>query len=378
MRIGIVTHPAYINYGGILQAYALQTTLEKLGHEVWKIEKPYVYPHMSKAHRVFSICKRVVMKYFFQKDVIIDIDAYACKKTREAMQNTRKFAENHLNIKISENMSQYSDFFDCLIAGSDQVWRYYGNVADLYHYYLDFAVDWNVKRIGYAVSFGNDTLDYPDNILTECKKLAAKFDMVTVREKSGVDVCKKYLHIDARQILDPTMLLTLHEYTELFKCDNEGNETKTKDNKQLACYILDNNNEKQTVIAKVADNYGLNVKYISAQPEKDNEYFDWLVQPSVESWLQNISEAEYVVTDSFHGCVFSILFNKPFVAIVNKQRGEDRFVSLLSLFDLNDRLVKGDNVEISKLHPIDWTIVNEKLKILREESLNYLSKYLQN
>lgn len=368
MNIAIITHPAFTNYGGILQAYALQTALQKLGHKVKKVELPYDYyhPRMTFVHRLASICKQCLKKYLArQSHVVIDLDGYGYRKSKEAMKHTRSFVERHINPLIVNNLNEANGKFDCFISGSDQVWRYYGYDEALLHYFLDFTKDNNVKRIGYAVSFGKNTADYPQALQKKCKALAKKFDAISVREDSGIDICKNELDVNANKVLDPTLLLSSADYIALL-----NKEVKPKHH--IACYILDENKEKAQMLETASKTFSLPLLYLNAQSDNPNEYFDWRVQPSVESWLEGIATSDYVITDSFHGCVFSIIFNKPFWAIGNKERGLDRFLSLLKMFDLEDRLITDREFKFSLNNNIDWGHVNQRMQLLQQASRNFL------
>ncbi len=368
MNIAIITHPAFTNYGGILQAYALQTILQRLGHEVKKVELPYDYyfPRMTLGHRLASICKQCLKKYIARQPyIIIDLDGYGYRKSKEAMVHTRTFVEKHIKPLIVNNLNETKGQFDCLVSGSDQVWRYYGNDETLLHYFLDFIQNDNVKRIGYAISFGKNTADYPSALKERCRALAKKFDAISVREDSGIDICRNELDVNATKVLDPTLLLSSADYLALL-------EKEISLKHHIACYILDESEEKAQMLKTASKTFSLPLLYLNAQSDNPNEYFDWRVQPSVESWLEGIATSDYVITDSFHGCVFSIIFNKPFWAIGNKGRGLDRFLSLLKMFGLEDRLITGGDFDFSIKKDIDWEHVNQRMQILQQESRNFL------
>jgi exopolysaccharide biosynthesis predicted pyruvyltransferase EpsI len=374
MRIAIITHPAYTNFGGILQAYALQIVLQRMGHQVSKIELPYHYVRMTKVHRFLSICKQIIKKYVLNnQNVIIDLDNYGYVHSLEAMENTRKFAEKHLHIIVTNNMKSLEGKFDCFIVGSDQVWRYGGNSDGLKCYFLSFTNGWKIKRIAYAASFGLDRLDYPDDLVDECKSLVQSFNAVSVREKSGVDICKNNFNIEAVHVLDPTMLLDANDYASLF----QNMKIKETANNKLLYYILDETDYTNKIVDTLTQFLGISSFSINAKCDNTKVYFDWRVQPPVENWLRGFYDASFVVTDSFHGTVFSIIFNKPFVTLGNEHRGMDRFNSLLSTFGLNNRLITNtDNLQEIVNKPIDWQEVNNKRAELKKISLDFIYKSL--
>ena len=185
-----------------------------------------------------------------------------------------------------------------------------------------------------------------------CKNLVKKFDAVSVREDSGVDLCKRYLDIDSEHLLDPTMLLKKEDYIRLFENSNTPASPGT-----LMCYILDETPEIELLINKIARERGLIPFRASSKVENNRAPLVERIQPSVEQWLRGFYDAKFIVTDSFHACVFSILFNKPFIAIGNKGRGLSRFISLLSRFSLEDRLLLNLSNEYH-LNEIDWYQIN--------------------
>ena len=354
MRILIKTFRLSSNYGCILQAFALQKVLRDLGHDVvtWDTDVPF-YKRMSRKHRFLSISKQIFRKYIlWQKNIILDIDAFAAKWSALSNKHTKKFVEKHINRLVTNDLHSIDgNQFDCVIAGSDQIWRYYGNEESLKNNFLEFTKNWNCKRIAYAISFGLDKLNYSDELKATCKKLITNFDAISVREDSGVKICKEEFDVDAIQVLDPTLLLKKEDYLSLI----DQNE-KSVNSGELLYYILDETDKKK-------------------QTENPIIPFDWRIQPPVEEWLQGFSNARFVITDSFHACVFSIIFNKPFICIGNKQRGLSRFHSLLSMLCLQNRLVdlKEYDIENALNSIIDWDIVNERLydkRILSYEFLN--------
>ena len=234
MKIGILTLPLHTNYGGILQAYALQTVLERMGHEVCLIEKkrkPFRLP-LWKAPLVYG--KRVLKNLAGHPYPIF----YEQKVNREepiTRQNTDLFIKRYIKRRIVNDFSELKESdFDAIVVGSDQIWRpkyFNGNIEDAY---LKFAEGWNIKRIAYAASFGTDEWEYTAAQTKECARLLKQFDAVSVREASGVDLCRKHFGVEARHVLDPTMLLTAEDYIRLFETAGTPKSPGT-----LLCYILD-------------------------------------------------------------------------------------------------------------------------------------------
>lgn len=363
MRIGIITLPLNTNYGGILQAYALQTVLERLqgGHQVTVFDKNRFYRSSWKKD-IFSYPVRFIQKYVlgWQKSIRWEVE---WRKNETIMgQYTEPFINKYIHRKYCEDLSSLNaNDYDAFVVGSDQIWRpmFYPKISDAY---LKFAEGWAIKRIAYAPSFGTNNWEYSDEQTKECGRLLKMFDKVSVREKEGVSLCKKYFNVDAVHVLDPTMLLTSEDYEKLFRLANTP-----KHKGSLMTYVLDCTDSIIRMIDEISNSNGWTVFETNAKIMDSNAPIEERVQRPVEEWLRGFYDAEFVVTDSFHACVFSILFNKPFLVVGNKSRGMSRIESLLSLFGLESRIVY-DNTNLS-LNKIDWNHVNNKLTELRKESM---------
>lgn len=371
MKIGILTQPLHSNYGGLLQNYALQQTLVRAGHEVETID----WGGGSGLHEtLYRIKIRVLHTLFPNK--YPQLKYRPNKKERAIIQrNTNHFINTYIN--HTEAMHSYEEFvkqaskgkYDAYVVGSDQCWRPCYN-AFLPSMFLDFVQDKQVKRIAYAASFGTDKWEFTPQQTAVCVPLAKKFDMVSVREDSGVKLCKEHLGVDAVHVLDPTMLLTKEEYIQLIEKEKEP-----KSNGTLFNYILDPDAKKSAFIQKVAKAKGLKAFQVLPKCQTETRTKEDVknrigdcVFPGVTTWLRAFMDADMTIVDSFHGMVFSIIFNKPFWAIGNVSRGMSRFTSLLKMFHLEDRLLDADNlddVDFSK--PIDWTMVNGILEEKRRE-----------
>ena len=372
MKIGILTLPLNTNYGGILQAYALQTVLERLGHEAYLIEMrrrklrmPIWKAPFAYAKRIFRNIRGQRWPIFYEQKLNVEMPIIR--------QHTDKFISKYLKRKVYGNFSDIKETdYDAIIVGSDQIFRAAFLHKDIVHSYLDFAVGWNIKRIAYAASFGTKEWEYSKKQTIECGKLIKLFNAVSVREASGIILCSKYFGIKAEHVLDPTLLLDRVDYVELFKATNtprsQGN---------LLCYILDKTIEKNCIIDEIAK--GLNLIPFNVKSESDlvSDLLVKRIQPPMEQWLRGFYDAEYVVTDSFHACVFSILFKKPFIVIANERRGLARIMSLLTVFGLEDRLVLQGKHGVN-LSGIDYDKVYQKLQVLREESRCFLKVNLSN
>ena len=234
-----------------------------------------------------------------------------------------------------------SSDFDAIVVGSDQVWRplYFSKIEDAY---LGFAKDWDIRRIAYAASFGTDEWEYSKKQTKLCKELLKRFDAVSVREKSAVDLCMRHFAREAFHVLDPTMLLSADDYIRQFDL-----KSLPKSQGTLLCYFLDDSSAKKAVADKIAKETGLLMFNVNAKVEDWSIPVDKKIQPPVESWLKGF---------------YDIIFNKPFIAIGNTKRGLSRFLSLLSIFGLENRLITSKYYDNANEVEIDWNSVNDRLK----------------
>ena len=369
MKIGILTLPFNNNYGGYLQAYAIMAILKKLGatpeliyrrHNkrslVWRLNyiiKNSIKIILGRKHGTFIPNRE---KEFYYKGA----NMMNFVKTRIIPCTPPIFDTKELQKRTQMR-------YDAIIVGSDQVWRP-DYVPDIQNFFLTFISD-KISKVAYAASFGTDTPLYTEKLKLECCKGFANFDFISVREKSGLKVindlgwkCKR----QPEQVLDPTMLLTKDDYEEIVS--SHSSESKGK----VLSYVLDNNSYIDELRTEISDYFHKDIiDFFHYQKWQDRDY----ILPSIESWLSSFRDADFIITDSYHGTVFSILFNKPFVAIVNSERGIDRFVSLLSVFGLTKCLYSlGD-----RYAPFDfnWQDINETLIRERERSLIFLEKSIK-
>lgn len=347
MRIGVLTLPLHTNYGGILQAYALQTVLRRMGHEVEVLQTSVVKSHNPVLMPLVYV-KRMARKILKDWNSPVFIERKLKREIPIIRQHTERFINKYLNLREIKSLNDISPSdFDAFVVGSDQIWRkpYFNGMwhAPMKDAFLDFTKGWNVRRLAYAASFGMDNIDeYSAADIKDCKEALRMFDAVSVREDSGVEICKSRFGIEAEHVLDPTMLLSKEDY-EAIVIDSNVPESPG----DMLCYILDPSELKREVIDKVSKEKGLTPFNVFA--EVDNMFLplEQRVQPPLELWLRGFMDAKFVVTDSFHACVFSIIFRKPFLAIGNAGRGMTRFTSLLSTFGLQSRLITDKMPEIS-------------------------------
>ena len=255
-----------------------------------------------------------------------------------------------------------------VVVGSDQVWRPSYSTDSLLIYFLAF-INEDIKKVSYAASFGNDYWDLGEEETQALILEMKKFEAVSVREKSGVEICKNIFSIDAAHVLDPTLLIG----REFF--DSIIGSGKTESQGDIVFYKLDIGNEFEEFIGNISQQLGLSTKniYYSSNGQTKTYY-------KVKDWLSYIKNSTLVVTDSFHCVCFAILFEKPFLYYPNESRGLTRLESLLTQLELGQHLYRHD-IDPIKLIPsildVDYSLVNKKLDKLRAISSKFLSDSLR-
>lgn len=380
MKIAILTQPLQTNYGGILQCYALQTVLTEMGHNVTILNRRYAKPKFKQmVMRFASLAKCIVRKCLLGQKSIAVMNPWAenynihkqTKAEKRRVAEIQRFIREHINLskplRSSLELRKYVEAgnFECIVIGSDQVWReiYSPCIED---YFLGFLPENdNRLKITYAASFGTADSPISGEHLKNCIPLAKRFTSISVREQSGVEIMKNIFGLDAKLHIDPTLLLSAKQYKFTVKNSEKGG---------LVSYILDETDDKNAIIEDISET--LHLKNKKLRLNTTNQGDDAVILPSIEEWLSSFANAEFVVTDSFHGCVFSIINHKPFIAIANKERGLERFISLLETFRLSERLFFNyDEFSRKKdvlLEPID----NESTDIIRQGLINASLDYL--
>ena len=381
MRIGIFTQPLHNNYGGLLQNFALQQVLNNMGYEVETVD--WCSAPSNSLKEWLWIKKEQLLCYFFKNR-----QQPRYKLTVQEEKRISKYTDGFINKYISvcpKKVVQRKDFiyidkefhYEAYIVGSDQVWRPNYNPFQT-AMFLDFVKRDNVKRIAYAASFGTSIWEFTPQMTEECSRLAKLFNLLTVREGSGVKLCREHLGVEATHVLDPTMLLNREDYEKVVLAENEPKSGGT-----LFHYILDPSDEKQNLINQLAATRNFKPFTIMPKCQAENRT-KWDVKhriedcvfPTVTSWLRGFMDAEMIVVDSFHGAVFSIIFNKPFWVIGNRKRGNARFESLLGIFGLDDRMIEpGQEIDWNK--EIDWERVNDIREREKGRSVNLLKDALK-
>lgn len=302
MRIGIVTQPLTANYGCLLQNYALQQVLREMGHDPVTLD---YLPVTSFRWYLKSLYRRVFLRApylpLFPKRQPL-FDAFV-KEHIATVPAGRRFKKSLLE--------KYR--IEALIVGSDQVWRQFYNPRTLPDMFLSFAGDFPGPRIVYAASFGIDTWDADEKTREKCRALVNKFQAISVREPSGIRICREELGVEASLAPDPTRLLSKADYLSLCKSIPVTKEP------YIAAYILDVNLNAERQLDQIAMTTGYPIRRCTSGKG---------ASLTVEQWLALFRDAEEVVTDSFHGAFFAGLFGKKSIIIENEKRGRERFDTL--------------------------------------------------
>jgi len=378
MKIGILTQPLRTNYGGLLQAWALQNVLRTLGHSPITVDRHYDVKQ-TVARRIAGKAKRTL------HDALLETQGKAlyCHHLAQIRANQTRFIDAHIDCStpIGTDSALRTFFserqFDVIVVGSDQVWRPKYSPR-LETYYLDFAKNLTGERpvlISYAASFGVDTWEYTQQQTKICHNLIQQFDGVSVREKSAVDLCRDHLGVEAQWVLDPTLLIEKEKYVSEFCTGAVGQ------SKGVLTYILDKSSFKKEIISSVANR--LKLEHFSRQPLPEQPVVERTrlaeyCYPPTDAWVRGFQEGQFVVTDSFHGVVLSLIFEKPFIAIANADRGASRFESILDLVGLRDRLILSDQeVDLERLlQPVDFSDARKRLQFFKTKSLDFLKQHL--
>ena len=340
-EVGIVTLCLHTNYGGNLQTFALQQALQKIGFSSTTLQFAWWHNNHSQ-----DFSNGRIVRSFTEKNIHLTETLY-----------------------LPEELHKLSKMrFKNLVVGSDQIWRriFLGNAV--YTPFLDFAQYQKIPKIAYAASFGteNDS-EYSAEEITRLKILLKQFNALSTREDSGVAILKNW-GFEAQHLLDPTLLLDACDYAKFFPA------IPKKENFVFA-YLLGRSQYKTAVAKRVAD--AKNLKLFEVNDPTD------VIKPSVERWLWRFKNADFVVTDSFHGTVFSLIFGKPFISILGGET-TTRFLSLAKLFDLNERLLleselpnSNEKVDALIQSGINFDEIHQKIATYQKQSFDFLKKHLK-
>ena len=318
------------NYGANMTAFALQRVLEKLGFDAELVNNR------------------------------IDLDAKAYKNT-----SVVKFFKKYLKINSDKPsaVNLLNDSSQIFIAGSDQIFRPRYTDDKMQEYLLDFVKP-EFKKLAFAASFGLNKTKFleetPEDVIAKMRLSLRSFDFVSVREKSGVEICRDVFGIDAQWVIDPVFILDKSCYEDLIK-----NSTVDYTGK-LVSYVLDKPEGYSNACQYLSD------KYNSECVELSDSGLP------VENWLAAIKNCKILLTDSFHGVCFAIIFNKPFICLSNKTRGGARFESIFEMLGIKDESIQSYDEILRKncIFNVDYECVNEKIAREAEKGIEVLKTAL--
>ena len=349
-KIAVLGNWSEKNYGSEITYYALYSVIKSMGHEITLFERPREA-------------------------------AWGPNESPVLFQNNPYDSKDLMIFDTKIEMRDLNNKFNIFLIGSDQMWHHdlkdcFGNVC-----YFDF-IDDTKKKVAYATSFGTNEWKGTDEEIESVSLCLKAFDDISVRETSGKKICKECFDVEAECVLDPVFLCDLSLFSEL-----AGKSKMNVPEKYIGVYILDINNDKDMLL-KHAENYlGIKANIIS-DAFKNNLENEWREQKRdihlgvyIEDWLKNIISSDYVITDSFHGMCFAIMFKKQFVVYANQGRGVSRFIDLLEDLDLQERLVDQYQIdEVQKLleSKIDYQKVYSILEVKKEKSYSWLASALAN
>ena len=345
MRVGIITFSKAINYGAVLQTFALQKNIEKLGISCEIIN--YENTSRSQSPNTKTALKSLIIELFQRPKKI------GFKQFRKKMKFTEKYDHN--------TIAEANSLFDCFICGSDQVFNY-KLIKDDYNYMLEFVTD-PAKKNSYAASFGLKSIDAEH--AQKYKTLLSDFRHLSVRETQGRNIVRELLDRECDVVLDPVFLLSPDEWNKLVQ-------SRICTKKYLLVYQFSRSDRLSGMVELLAKSNNLEVVVINASFHKSFGKAKYLFNVSPQEFIGLIKNAEFIVTNSFHGVAFSIIFEKQFFVSITDgiTAVASRIESLLDVFGLSNRLTDGIAFDTN---PIDYSAVQKKMLIERERSLQYLS-----
>lgn len=359
-KIGILTLPISENYGGILQCYALQEEIRNTG---------LIPCVLTLGKRNKSLIKDIV-KYLLSYFPLYDFNNY--KSTRRRKILLKDFIDKHITktnpIRGDRQITKFvsSNNLNAIVVGSDQVWRYKYTEEFYPNFFINFHTHNKCKKIAYGASFGLPNWSHHE-LNKDISKYLKNFDAISVREIDGLKICSdNFNYNDAKHVCDPVLLHSKEKYEELCK-------DVAKTSRSISIYALDQKQKANQTARNLAKALNINDKHITYFGHKKNPNEQ---DNTIEEWLAYFRDSDFIITDSFHGMMFSIIFRKSFIVLANKSRGISRFNSVLSMLDLESRLLYSSNLSYIELN-IDYTLLEEKINNFKKESKSFLKEALE-
>lgn len=382
MKIAIMTWQ-YFNYGTLLQAFALQNILEKQGHEVQIInyetqKKDVVILNKYNLRRQIKRISTFVQKKYSSLQLKKNSADYWKKiEKRQQMYETFIQSELHMTERLNKTeLPKVVKWFDVFIVGSDQVWspKYLDK-----SFFLDFVK--GKKKISYAPSFGVNDLD--DKTAEFIKPLLEQLDKISVRELQGLKIIEDQLKLNGTVVLDPTLLLDKDEWTKHLEIRKQENISIQQ--KYILCYFLGDNEYYWNIVEQVKKKLGLQVVIIPCTSKAFEKDYKREIACSPFDFVNLVANAEYVITDSFHGTAFAVNMGKSFLALARFKETEhssenSRVLSLLSILKLKGRWISWQTELPNEIYIPEDKYFNAKQELnkMRKESIDFLMGNLKN
>lgn len=362
MRIGILTFHCAHNYGAVLQCYATQEFLRSMGYDVNVIN--YRPKYLLEPYKLFNR-KRILSKNPLRmfKNIIKEIIIFGIRLKR--WYGFEKFINRNLILSEIVTKGSIPSNYDIYIVGSDQIWNPKITKGFDGIYFCNFSFEKGHKKyISYAASMESNKLD--EDAVNYCGFHLKKFDAISVRERELLELLQPLVNKPIEHVLDPTLLVPPQIWNRFLS-------NKNKD-RYVVVYQVRGNKNTIRIAQHIANQIGAKIKILAAWPQIRIK--DTYQTATPDSFINTIKNAACVVTTSFHGSAFAIIFNRPFYT-VNLNDGEDsRSSSLLKSLDLSDRMIGINDLPIFSL--IDFKPINQKLDVLRRESQHIILNSISN
>ena len=367
MKVGIITWCCYRNFGTFLQAYALQSFLRKNGYDV-ELLNDYQYSVKQPLSLKIKIAIKDYIKQFFFPKLFKSV-----KKDRESYILYESFKKKYLYIDYQvASLHDVDQRYDAFVCGSDQIWNPGGFKRNGNEYY--FASFASKPKIAYAPSIGVKSI--PSEYKERFSELISDFSFISVREKTAVNAMKDVIEKPIEVVVDPTLLIDRKDWFQLI--DNNLNKQQDK---YLFLYLLTFNQEYISAAYDYAQLHNLKVRIVKACGV--NLHIDEAEPAGPLEFLNMIAGASYVMTDSFHAAIFSMIYNKAFVVFKRFKDNDvvsqnSRVENLLGKVGLKERLIDENHLEfIDALTDIDFGQVDHLIKREIQDSQQYLINALK-
>lgn len=379
-RIGIITVSKTNNFGAELQAFALHKKLSNLGFDSEIIDYLYFknkrhHPSKKSKPEINFSKKQKIKEYILYRIVSPLIENWLTrvhKSTQKRLSNFQNFYQ--LNCSFSKEYNSIEKLYsahhkyDVFIVGSDQVWNP-ATGTSLKPYFLDFAPKDKIK-LSYASSFGISTIDYQHHKLY--KKYLTKLDFISVREENGVKIIKQIAERNSLVVLDPTLLLTKEEWSDVSK-----NSDILLKNKYILIYSLHDSDSLIELAYKLSKQLDLPIMNLCKRSFINKKYKNItnITDAGPSEFISLFQTASFVLTNSFHGTVFSVNFNIPFYSVLKSNRSNNsRILDFLALVKLTGRICyeKQEICNNSDSGLISFDVSNQILLKEKVRSLDFL------